>query len=232
MSIVSLSDSGHFFGLLPNVTWGMLQQATLETLFMAFASAAAVSVLGMILGLLLFLTSPGQALSAPWFYRPFVLAVNTMRAIPFIIMVVLLLPVSKLLVGTTLGPTAILPALIIGASPFYARMVEIALKEVDKGVLEAAKAMGCTLSQTIFKVLLPESSPALVSGLAVTTILMVGFTAMAGFVGGGGLGDLAYNLGHQRGMVDVTLCATLIILAIVSLVQFAADLIARRLDKR
>lgn len=232
MSLSFSSDSGHFFGLLPNVTWSVLQQATLETLFMTFASAAAVGVLGLILGLLLFLTSPGQALDTPWFYRPFVLIINTLRAIPFIILVVLLLPISKLLVGTTLGPTAILPALIVGAAPFYARLVEIALKEVDKGVLEAANAMGCTLWQIIFKVLLPESSPALVSGMAVTTILMVGFTAMAGFVGGGGLGDLAYNLGHQRGMIDVTISATLIILAIVSLIQFAGDAFTRRLDKR
>lgn len=232
MSLASLPDSSHFFGLLPNVTWDMLQTATLQTLYMAFISALIVCLLGLTIGVFLFLTSPGQALDRPWIYRPLALAVNTLRAIPFIILLVLLIPFTKILVHTTLGPTAILPTLIIGAAPFYARLVEIALKEVDHGVLEAAQAMGCNLRHIIFKILLPESSPALVSGIAVTTILMIGYTAMAGFVGGGGLGDLAYNFGHQRGMTDVTVCTTLILLALVIIVQFVSDRVSRRLDKR
>lgn len=232
MSLASLSDSSNFFGLLPNVTWNMLQVATLQTLYMAFISAFIVCILGLTIGTFLFLTSPGQAFDRPWLYRPLVLIVNTLRAIPFIILLVLLVPFTKALVHTTIGPTAILPTLIIGAAPFYARLVEIALKEVDHGVLEAANAMGCNLRHIIFKILLPESSPALVSGIAVTTILMIGYTAMAGFVGGGGLGDLAYNFGHQRGMVDVTVCTTLILLAMVIIVQFVSDTVSRRLDKR
>ena len=232
MSLANLSDNSHFFGLLPNVTWDMLQTATLQTLYMAFVSALVVCLIGLTTGVFLFLTSPGQALDRLGIYRPLALAVNTLRAIPFIILLVLLVPFTKFLVGTTLGPTAILPTLIIGASPFYARLVEIALKEVDHGVLEAAQAMGCSLRHIIFKVLLPESSPALVSGIAVTTILMIGYTAMAGFVGGGGLGDLAYNLGHNRGMTSVTVCTTLILLALVIIVQFVSDRVSRRLDKR
>lgn len=232
MSLTQLPDSGHLFGLLPNVTWDMLQLATLQTLYMAFVSAIVVCVLGLAIGVFLFLTSPGQALDRPLLYRPLSLIVNTLRAIPFIILLVQLIPFTVLIVHTTLGPNAILPALIIGAAPFYARLVEIALKEVDHGVLEAAQAMGCSLRHIIFKILLPESSPALVSGIAVTTILMIGYTAMAGFVGGGGLGDLAYNFGHQRGMKDVTFCTSLILLAMVVIVQFISDKISRRLDKR
>lgn len=220
-----------FFGLLPDVVWGEMLLATLQTLYMTFASMALVGVLGLSIGLLLFLTSPGQALANSWTYRPLALVINILRAIPFIILIIQLVPFSHWLMQSTLGPSAILPALVIGAAPFYARIVQIALKEMDRGVLEAAKAMGCNLSHLIFKILIPESAPALVAGFTVTTILMVGYTAMAGFVGGGGLGDKAYE-GYLRNNGDVTFCSTLIILLIVFAVQLIGDYITRRLDKR
>ncbi|HJV18163.1 MAG TPA: methionine ABC transporter permease, partial [Bacillales bacterium] len=158
--------------------------------------------------------------------------VNIFRSIPFIILIVLLIPFTKFLVHTMIGQNAALPALIIGAAPFYARMVEIGLREIDKGVIEAAKSMGATTGTIIWKVLLPESMPALVSGITVTAIALVGYTAMAGVIGAGGLGDLAYLEGFQRNQSDVTLIATIIILIIVFALQFIGDFITSKLDKR
>jgi D-methionine transport system permease protein len=158
--------------------------------------------------------------------------VNIFRSIPFIILIVLLIPLTMLLVGSMIGENAALPALIIGAAPFYARMVEIGLREIDKGVIEAAKSMGATTSTIIWKVLLPESMPALVSGITVTAIALIGYTAMAGVIGAGGLGNLAYLEGFQRNQNDVTIVATVIILVIVFIVQFIGDIITSKIDKR
>ena len=158
--------------------------------------------------------------------------VNIFRSIPFIILIVLLIPFTKLLVGTMIGEDAALPALIIGAAPFYARMVEIGLREIDKGVIEAARSMGAKTSTIIWKVLIPESLPALVSGITVTAISFVGFTAMAGVIGAGGLGNLAYLEGFQRNRFDVTLMATISILIIVFIIQFIGDIITTKIDKR
>jgi D-methionine transport system permease protein len=133
---------------------------------------------------------------------------------------------------TILGPNAALPALVIGSAPFYARLVEIALREVDKGVIEAARSMGAKTSTIIFKVLLPESLPALISGITVTAIALIGSTAIAGAIGAGGLGDLAYVEGYQSGNTDVTLVATVFILIIVFIIQIIGDLITNKIDKR
>ncbi|MHC0038973.1 methionine ABC transporter permease [Pseudoneobacillus sp. C159] len=216
----------------PNVNWDKMWQATNETLYMTGISVLATFILGIILGLLLFLTSKGSI----WENKPIntliSAVVNIFRSIPFIILIVLLIPFTKLILGTMIGEDAALPALIIGAAPFYARMVEIGLREIDKGVIEAAKSMGAKTSTIIFKVLLPESMPALVSGITVTAISLVGFTAMAGVIGAGGLGNLAYLEGFQRSRFDVTLMATIIILIIVFIIQFIGDFITSKLDKR
>jgi D-methionine transport system permease protein len=158
--------------------------------------------------------------------------VNIFRSIPFLILIVLLIPFTKALVGSMIGENAALPALIIGAAPFYARMVEIGLREIDKGVIEAAKSMGAKTSTIIWKVLLPESMPALISGITVTSIALVGYTAMAGVIGAGGLGNLAYLDGYQRNQNDVTLVATIVILIIVFIIQIIGDVITSKLDKR
>ncbi|RSD28328.1 methionine ABC transporter permease [Mesobacillus subterraneus] len=216
----------------PNVNWDRMWEATLETLYMSAISVAATFVLGAILGLLLFLTSKGNI----WENKPVNLVlsgfVNIFRSIPFIILIVLLIPFTKFIVGSMIGENAALPALIIGSAPFYARMVEIGLREIDKGVIEAAKSMGAKTTTIIWKVLLPESMPALVSGITVTAIALVSYTAMAGVIGAGGLGNLAYMEGFQRSRNDVTLMATIIILIIVFLIQFIGDFITRSLDKR
>ena len=158
--------------------------------------------------------------------------VNVFRSIPFLILIVLLIPFTKMILGTMIGENAALPALIIGAAPFYARMVEIGLREIDKGVIEASKSMGAKTSTIIWKVLIPESMPALVSGITVTAIALVGYTAMAGVIGAGGLGNLAYLEGFQRSRYDVVWIATIIILIIVFIIQMIGDLITSKLDKR
>ncbi len=192
----------------------------------------ATFILGILLGLLLFLTSKGQMWENKFINVIISAVVNIFRSIPFIILIILLIPFTIFVVGSMLGAKAALPALIIGAAPFYARMVEIGLREVDKGVIEAARSMGAKTSTIIFKVLLPESMPALVSGITVTAIALIGYTAMAGAIGAGGLGDLAYKEGFQRNNNDVTMLATILILLIVFVIQFIGDYITSKLDKR
>ncbi|MDQ0273033.1 methionine ABC transporter permease [Cytobacillus purgationiresistens] len=217
---------------LPNVKWESMWEATRETLYMTSISVVATFILGIILGLLLFLTSKGNIWENPVINKVIAAFVNVFRSIPFLILIVLLIPFTKLIMGTMIGQNAALPALIIGAAPFYARMVEIGLREIDKGVIEAAKSMGARTSTIIWKVLIPESMPALVSGITVTAIALVGYTAMAGVIGAGGLGNLAYLEGFQRSRNDVVLVATVIILIIVFIIQFIGDIITSKLDKR
>ncbi|AOZ89410.1 methionine ABC transporter permease [Bacillus xiamenensis] len=216
----------------PNVDLNVIWSATGETVYMTFIALAFAFVIGIILGLLLFLTSKGGL----WENKPINAVigavVNIFRSIPFIILIILLLGFTKLIMGTILGPNAALPALVIGSAPFYARLVEIALREVDKGVIEAARSMGAKTSTIIFKVLLPESLPALISGITVTAIALIGSTAIAGAIGAGGLGDLAYVEGYQSGNTDVTLVATVFILIIVFIIQIIGDLITNKIDKR
>ncbi|EMM0438180.1 ABC transporter permease [Citrobacter freundii] len=218
--------------LFPHLKWEQLLAATQETLYMTALSGAATFILGIALGLALFLTARGGLFPNRAVYRAISLVVNIFRSIPFIILIVLLIPFTKAMVGTILGANAALPALIVGAAPFYARLVEIALREVDKGVIEATRSMGARLSTLIFRVLLPESSPALVSGITVTLIALVSYSAMAGVIGAGGLGNLAYLEGFQRNHSDVTLVATVTILLIVFIIQLCGDVITSLLDKR
>ncbi|TYS89084.1 methionine ABC transporter permease [Rossellomorea aquimaris] len=216
----------------PNVDWEKMWEATLETLYMTGMSVLITFVLGMILGILLFLTSKENLWDNKLTYTITSAVVNVFRSIPFIILIVLLIPFTKFLLDTIRGANAALPALIIGAAPFYARMVEIALREVNKGVIEAAKAMGAKTSTIIWKVLIPESMPALISGITVTAIALVGYTAMAGVIGAGGLGNLAYLDGFQRSREDVTIAATIMILLIVFAIQILGDFFTNKLDKR
>lgn len=218
--------------LFPNVDWDSMWEATLETLYMTALSTLFTFIIGLALGILLFLTAPKQLWAnkvVNWLTGAFV---NIFRSIPFIILIILLIPFTLFLIGSIRGPNAALPALIIGSAPFYARMVLIALKEIDKGVIEAARSMGATTGTIIWKVLLPESKPALISGITVTAIALVGYTAMAGIIGAGGLGTLAFLDGFQRSREDVTLMATILILIIVFVIQYIGDLATSKADKR
>ncbi|MBK4727623.1 MULTISPECIES: methionine ABC transporter permease [Erwiniaceae] len=221
-----------FENLFPHLKLDQLWAATGETLYMTALSGVATFVFGIVLGLALFLTARGGLFQNRAIYSVISVLVNVFRSIPFIILIVLLIPFTKTLIGTILGADAALPALIVGAAPFYARLVEIGLREVDKGVIEASRSMGARLSTLIFRVLLPESSPALVSGITVTLIALVSYSAMAGVIGAGGLGNLAYLEGFQRNHGDVTLVATAMILVIVFIIQFLGDVLTARLDKR
>jgi D-methionine transport system permease protein len=216
----------------PNLKLDLFWRATGDTLYMTALAGSATFVLGLLVGTLLFLTAPGQLLANRLVYGALSLATNIFRSIPFIILIVLLIPFTRFLVGRMLGVNAALPALIIGAAPFYARLVEIAFREVSRGVIEATRSMGGGIGTIIFKVLIPEAGPALASGLTVTLISLVGYTAMAGVIGAGGLGHLAFLEGFQRNNPDVTLAATAMVLVIVFAIQFVGDFVTRKLDKR
>ena len=214
------------------VNWDKVQDKTIETLIMTFESLIAVFIIGLFLGLLLYLTSNSKSTFGRGFYTVVTAIVNIFRAIPFIILIVLLIPFTKALIGTIIGVQAAIPALIISAAPFYARLVEIGLREVDKGVIEAARAMGAKKTTIILKVLIPESLPAIISGLTVTAIALVGSTAMAGVIGAGGVGNLAYLDGFQRNNSTLTFVATVLILIIVFALQILGDTIVKKVDKR
>lgn len=218
--------------LFPNVDWEKMWDATYETLYMTTISTVITFILGLIIGILLFLSSPNQLWANKIVNFLTGSIVNIFRSIPFIVLIILLIPFTKFLLGTIRGADAALPALIIGAAPFYARMVLIALREIDKGVIEAARSMGAKTSTIIWKVLIPESLPALMSGLTVTAVALVGYTAMAGIIGAGGLGNLAFLDGFQRNRSDVTLMATILILIVVFVIQWIGDFITAKTDKR
>lgn len=218
--------------LFPNVDWEQMWAATYETIYMTTISTVVTCILGLAIGIILFLTSPNQLWANKIVNFLTGSIVNIFRSIPFIVLIILLIPFTKFLLGTIRGANAALPALIIGAAPFYARMVLIALREIDKGVIEAARSMGAKTTTIIWKVLIPESLPALISGITVTAVALVGYTAMAGIIGAGGLGNLAFLDGFQRGRDDVTLMATILILVVVFIIQWIGDMITVKTDKR
>ncbi|WP_166627234.1 methionine ABC transporter permease [Jeotgalicoccus sp. S0W5] len=215
-----------------NVKWDAVIEATYETIYMTVIATIAAFIIGLIFGIILFLSNKSENVPSKPLYGTTSFIVNLFRAIPFIILIILLMPFTKAIMGTVMGSNGALPALIIGAAPFYARLVEIGLKEIDKGVIEAAESMGANTWTIIWKVLIPESLPALISGITVTSIMLVGSTAIAGVIGAGGLGNLAYMVGFTRNQPDVTLVATVVILIIVFVIQILGDFFSKRVDKR
>ena len=210
----------------------LLAEGTLETLYMTFVPTLAAYVIGLPLGVLLTTTRPGGIMAAPTFNAVFGWLVNLFRSIPFIVLMVAMLPVARFILGTSLGNGAVIVMLIIGASPYVARMVESSLKEVDAGVIEAAQSMGCTNFQIVSKVLLPESKPSLINGAVISMVTILGYSAMAATIGGTGLGQVAIIYGHQRSKADITWVCVLLIVAIVQVIQIVGTHIARRTDKR
>jgi len=215
-----------------NVDWLVMGQQTVNTLYMTGVAGVVTFFAGLLIGLLLYATNEELLFKNRTIYGFLSFFVNIFRSIPFIILIILLFPVTKIVTGSIIGSTAAIPALIIGAAPFYGRMVELALREVDKGVIEAAESMGATKFQIIYKVLIPEALPAIVSGITVTLVALVGYTAMAGVVGGGGLGNLAFIDGFQRSQNDIIVVATLLILVIVFIIQIIGDALVKKIDKR
>jgi len=210
-------------------TLSMLPAATVETVYMTFVSTVLACLLGFPLGAYLYITSPSGLAPRTLLYNVLSRIVNLFRSLPFIILMILLIPFTRLIIKTSIGPTAVIIPLSIAAAPFVARVAESALSEVDKGVLTAARAMGSTDFQIVRKVLIPEAMPALVSGLALTIINLIGYSAMAGAIGGGGLGSLAINYGYYRFRMDVTIGAVIVIMILVETVQVIGTAVSRSL---
>ncbi|UUM22065.1 methionine ABC transporter permease [Mycoavidus sp. SF9855] len=203
-----------------------------ETLLMVGVSGVLGALLGVPLGVLLYLSAQGGVLPNVLLNRMLGLTVNAVRSTPFIILLVAVIPVTRLLVGSSIGTMAAIVPLTIAAAPFVARLVEVALREVDAGLIEAAQAMGASTWQIICKVLLPEALPGIVAGLTVTFVSLVGYSAMAGAVGGGGLGDVGIRYGYQRFLPEVMLAVVLILVVFVQLVQSFGDWLVRRLSHK
>lgn len=210
----------------------MLLEGSAETLYMTFVSALFAYLIGLPLGVALIATEKNGLRPMPRLNAVLGWIVNIGRSIPFVILMLVLAPFTRLIVGKAFGTTATIVPLVIAAAPFVARMVEQSLKEIDHGVVEAARTMGATNWQIIVKVLLPESIPSLIRGVAVTVITLVGYSAMAGALGGGGLGDIAVRYGMHRYEYDVMILTLIVIIIIVQLIQVAFDLIAKKIDKR
>ncbi len=215
-----------------NVDWPEILRATRDTLLMLAGSMALTVVFGIPLGVLLYLSGKGRLAANPLLNVVLSLIVNILRSVPFIILLIVMLPVTVLLVGTSLGVAGAIPPLVVGAAPFYARLVETALREVDKGVVEATQAMGGSTFQIVTRALLPEAMPGIIAGATVTAIALVSYTAMAGVVGAGGLGDLAIRFGYQRFQTDVMVVTVVLLLVLVQILQMLGDRLVARVSHR
>ncbi|HYD29123.1 methionine ABC transporter permease [Brevundimonas sp.] len=215
-----------------NVDWPEIGRATWDTLLMLGGSMALTVLFGVPLGVLLYLSGRGRLAANPVLNAALSLVVNVLRSVPFIILLIVMLPVTVLLVGTSLGVAGAIPPLVVGAAPFYARLVESALREVDNGVVEATQAMGASTWQIVTRALLPEAMPGVIAGATVTAIALVSYTAMAGVVGAGGLGDLAIRFGYQRFQTDVMVVTVVLLLLLVQGLQMLGDRLVAAVSHR
>ncbi|WP_426035453.1 methionine ABC transporter permease [Brevundimonas sp. DC300-4] len=215
-----------------NIDWPEILRATRDTLLMLGGAMVLTVVFGVPLGVLLYLSGKGRLAANPVLNGLLSLVVNILRSVPFIILLIVMLPVTVLLVGTSLGVAGAIPPLVVGAAPFYARLVETALREVDKGVVEATQAMGGSTFQIVTRALLPEAMPGIIAGATVTAIALVSYTAMAGVVGAGGLGDLAIRFGYQRFQTDVMVVTVVLLLVLVQILQMIGDRLVARVSHR
>ncbi|WGT35792.1 methionine ABC transporter permease [Pseudomonas atacamensis] len=215
-----MADLMSFFA---NIDWYEIWLATGDTMLMLGGSLLFTVLLGLPLGVLLFLCSPRQLLENRGLYAVLSLVVNILRSLPFIILLIVMIPFTVLITGTSLGVAGAIPPLVVGATPFFARLVETALREVDRGIIEATQSMGATTRQIIMNALLPEARPGIFAAITVTAITLVSYTAMAGVVGAGGLGDLAIRFGYQRFQTDVMIVTVLLLLILVQVLQMVGD---------
>lgn len=220
------------FNFLTPDIWNLLGQGLLETLYMTLISTLLAYVIGLPLGILLVVTDKNGIYPIPALNAVLGIVVNIFRSIPFLILLVAVLPFTRLVVGTTIGSTATIVPLVIAAAPFIARLVESSIKEVDNGVIEAAQSMGASTFQIIWRVMLPEARPSLVVGSAIAITTILSYSALAGFVGGGGLGDIATKYGYYRYQYDVMLITVIILVIIVQIFQELGMKLAKIGDKR
>ena len=213
------------------IDWSDIGVATVETLTMVGGSLLFTVIFGLPLGVILFLTGPRQPLAHARLYGFLSLLVNLLRSMPFVILLILMIPVTVALVGTSIGVLGAIPPLVVGATPFFARLVENVLREVDRGIIEASQSMGASLPQIIFGAVLPEAFPGLLAATTVTAIALVSYAAMSGVIGGGGLGDLAIRFGYQRFQTDVMFVTVAILLVLVQLLQAFGDRLVHRFTR-
>ena len=210
----------------------LLGKALWQTLHMVLVSGIIGSLIGLPIGIFLATSGKGELFEAPQVNRIVGLIVNAARSTPFIILVVAIIPFTRMIAGTSIGTSAAIVPLTIATIPFFARLVEGSIREVDKGLIEAARAMGATPVQIVVKVLLAEARPGLILCLTLTVVSLIGYSAMVGAVGGGGLGDLGIRYGYQRFMPEVMLAVVIVLILLVQAVQSAGDRLARHFDKR
>lgn len=217
---------------MPNDIWSLLGKGILESLYMVIVSTLCAYIFGIPIGVILNITDENGICPNRAVNTVLGVIVNILRSIPFIILLIAILPFTRALIGTTIGSTATIVPLVVSAAPFVARMVESSLKEVDNGVIEAAEAMGSSRFQIIWKVLLPEARPSLIVGSAIAITTILGYSAMAGFTGGGGLGTIAINYGYYRYNNQVMLITVVLLVIIVQIFQEIGMRIANRSDRR
>ncbi len=210
----------------------LLAKSTLETIYMVFVAGGVGALFGLPLGIVLATTGSRDLFRLPFLSRSIGAVVNGVRSTPFIILVVAIIPLTRLITGTSIGTTAAIVPLTIASIPFIARITEAAIREVDRGLIEAATAMGATPLQIIFKVLVPEALPGILLGLTLAMVSLIGYAAMVGAVGGGGLGDLGIRYGYQRFMPEVMAAVVIILILLVQIVQTGGELFARRVNHR
>ena len=213
------------------MVFNMILTSTLETMYMVFFSTLFSLLMGFPVGVLLVITKPGNILEKPKLNQALEIIINALRSFPFIILMICLFPLSRIIVGTTIGSTAAIVPLSISAAPFVARMVEGALNEIDKGLIEAASSMGASNKTIIFNVMIPETLPHLIHGITVTVISLIGFSAMAGSIGAGGLGDLAIRFGYQRFKTDIMLYSVVVIIILVQILQSFGNYLAKKFSR-
>lgn len=213
------------------MVFNMIWTSTLETMYMVFFSTVFSLLLGFPIGILLVITKVGNIMERPKLNQFLEIIINTLRSFPFIILMICLFPLSRIIVGTTIGSTAAIVPLSISAAPFVARMVEGALNEIDKGLIEAASSMGANNRTIIFKVMIPETLPHIIHGITVTVISLIGFSAMAGSIGAGGLGDLAIRFGYQRFKTDIMLYSVVVIIILVQILQSFGNYLAKKFSR-
>ena len=210
----------------------MILTGLYETLLMTATSSFFSYVIGIPLGVILVVSDTSGIKPMPVLNGVLGSVINLIRSVPFMILLIMVIPLTRLMVGTSIGPVAVIPPLVIAAAPYIARMVESSLKEVDAGVIEAAKSMGASNMQIIFKVLLPESKPSLLVGAAISVTTILGYSAMAGFTGGGGLGTIAINYGYYRYQTDIMFITVAILVILVQIIQEIFMRSSKRCDKR
>ena len=214
------------------VITNLLLKSLAETLYMLSISALIAAAAGIPLGILLVVTEKNGILSCPIINKPLAFIVNVIRSIPFIILMVAIIPLTRLIAGTSIGTTAAIVPLTLAAIPYTARMVETSIREIPSGLIEAAESMGASPFQIIRKVLIPEALPSVIQNMTVVIVSLIGSSAMAGTIGGGGLGDLAIRYGYQRFQAEVMIATIIVLVIIVQFMQFTGNLLSKRANKK